>query len=338
MQYPQGASPDVLCGGNMQYPPIKQLKHFDRCSSSVTDVEENSHYGVDGYCIPDGREGHGGETDELEQDDEAGMLWLSAASMMSSLSALTTASPLTIAASSLSLNASVNLFASKSSYANGIARASIDRVSRIPRRWTIASAEEFSIKTRELMINDDLEQDNHLTTERIYQRRQTIIVSNRSTESYLEFSSSRRPDPPGSHALVGINSPDTLFGGNMQDLLSTKHVRDTGSCSSTVSNDERYSYHGVEDYYILDGREVQRVGADDLEQDDEAGMLWQSSSLISSLSWNEASLPTLSASRFSFDMSMDLFAKSSCSNVNSRASIDRVSQVPRRWTIDSGKY
>lgn len=349
MQHPQRASADKVCGGIMQSLSSEQLQETESCSSSVSYADENSYYTLDS------EEGQGGWADDLEHDDEARGLWLSSASLMSSLSGLTTASPLTMAASSSSLNVSM-LFAPKSSCASS--RTSVDRVSRVPRRrWTLNSYQDFEIKTQDLMTTDDIEQDRHLgvmisdvqassprtsavprrrtndstdksvtlclyglnnpddleqdchlVTKNIYQRCQTVRISNISKKAQQEFFFLRHPDPSGSNRLEWIKNASTLRGCNIQDL-SSDQLRDDDGCSTYVG---------------------------DLEQDDEARGLWLSSaSLMSSLTWSYASQLTLEATYSSLNSSLDLFEKSSCAN--SQASFDRVSRVPRRRTLDGSE-
>ncbi len=101
----------------MQDPPSLQQKGIDSGSSAEADSEEslchdysdtNANYEDEKYHIEidDDKEDEDG-MDDSERDDEAGAeLWLSAASLLSSLSA---ASPLTLSASS-SFNCSMNHF------------------------------------------------------------------------------------------------------------------------------------------------------------------------------------------------------------------------------------
>ena len=176
---PSPYQPDDLKphAGKMQDPPSLQQKDVDSSSSAEADIEECLCHGYsDTYPndedekyntqIDDDEEEQGEEMDDTELDDEGLELWLSNASLLSSLSG---ASPQTLSASA-SFNCSLNHFDKSWDDSR---RTSIDSDDKPP-----------TIKPRGfMMIGDDLEPVHRLNMEKIQEQRMSVTAAAESSSA-----------------------------------------------------------------------------------------------------------------------------------------------------------
>ena len=210
---PSPYQPDDLKphAGKMQDPPSLQQKDVDSSSSAEADIEECLCHGYsDTYPndedekyntqIDDDEEEQGEEMDDTELDDEGLELWLSNASLLSSLSG---ASPQTLSASA-SFNCSLNHFEKSWSRRTSIdsddkpltfkprsRRTSIDSDDKPltfkprSRRTSIDSDDKPpTIKPRGfMMIGDDLEPVHRLNMEKIQEQRMSVTAAAESSSA-----------------------------------------------------------------------------------------------------------------------------------------------------------
>ena len=158
---PSPCQKDVHSGSSAEEDSEKYSSH-DYGNTNANDEDENNSTHID-----DDDEEQGEGMDDTERDDEGGELWLSTASLLSSLSAAT---PLTLSASA-SFNFSMNFFA-KSSRSNS-RRTSIDSFDK-----------PLTFKLRGFMMTgDDHEPVVRLNMENIQQQRKSVTAVADSSSS-----------------------------------------------------------------------------------------------------------------------------------------------------------